>query len=114
MSARVTDQGWTERAGLDGHLRGEPEAFHAGVKLRPGDPEERRGLRLVAFGVFRGGDGIGQLDIQRGKPAGEAVPKAEPPTCSPNRSGTMCHDLLHPGSNVHAVASTLRVGCSSG
>jgi len=56
MRARVTDQRWTECAGLNDGLRGEPEAFHAGVELGPGDPEDRRGSRLVAFGMLQGGE----------------------------------------------------------
>ncbi len=37
-------------------LRGEPDAFQAGVQLRPGDPEERRGSRFVALHVLQGGE----------------------------------------------------------
>ena len=51
------------RAELDARLGGEPESFHAGVELGPGDPEKRRGLRLVPFGVLQGGENGAVLSL---------------------------------------------------
>ncbi len=56
MGVRMTDQGWTECAGLHARLRAEPEAFNAGVELRPGDPEDRCGSPIVALGALQGGE----------------------------------------------------------
>lgn len=65
MGGRVADQWWTNCPGLDGRLHGEPVSPQAGVRLRPGDPEDRRCSRLVTLGVLQGGEnGVAAWRIQ--------------------------------------------------
>ncbi len=49
MGVRRTEQAWTECAGLDASVRGEPVSSRAGVKLRlPGMCHDKGGERNVA------------------------------------------------------------------
>ena len=55
LAAQRVGQWYTACAGLDRCFRSEAEALQAGAKLRAGDSEERRCVRLVTFGVCQSG-----------------------------------------------------------
>ncbi len=48
---RTADQRWTDCAGLDDRLRGEPEAIQADLQLRPGDSQRPGSQLFAACGV---------------------------------------------------------------